>query len=141
MVPFFGAELSQKLTSAPPCSYWMHRDDIHEAYAHYGIRSLRYKLIYWYNEGFGLPGTREGGQEREWELFDCEEDPLELFNVWADPKYAEVREEMVQKLTRKMEEIGDEPVHDTRASAKQLAEIDALFEGANIALKAGEHNM
>lgn len=55
-----------------------HNDGIHSAYAHYGIRNHRYKLIYWYNEGFGLPGTGEGGQEREWELFDCQEDPLEV---------------------------------------------------------------
>lgn len=28
--------------------YWMHRDPIHNAYAHYGVRDTRYKLIYWY---------------------------------------------------------------------------------------------
>lgn len=91
--------------------YWMHRDPEHNAYAHYGVRDQRYKLIYWYNEGFDLPGTREGGQDREWELFDCESDPLELFNVADHPAYAGVFRDMRAKLDRKMREIGDEPVH------------------------------
>ncbi|ORY84127.1 alkaline-phosphatase-like protein [Leucosporidium creatinivorum] len=123
--------------------YWMHRDMIHDAYAHYGIRNHKYKLIYWYNEGFDLPGTGKGGQEREWELFDCDEDPLELFNVWCstDPKYLEAREQMVRALNVKMEEIGDTPVHDPSASAAELAKRDAAFEGSNIAAKANEKNM
>lgn len=121
----------------------MHNDGIHNAYAHYGIRSHQFKLIYWYNEGFGLPGVGLGGQEREWELFDCVEDPLELFNVWSsqEPRYLEAREQMVRALNVKMEEIGDEPVHDTSASAEELARRDAAFEGCNIAAKANEKNM
>ncbi|OOF95312.1 hypothetical protein ASPCADRAFT_130800 [Aspergillus carbonarius ITEM 5010] len=91
--------------------YWMHRDTIHNAYAHYGVRNQRYKLIYWYAEGFGLPGTQEGGQPKEWELFDCEADPLELFNVYEDPKYASVVVELTRLLEEKMLEIGDTPVH------------------------------
>ncbi|KAL1844885.1 hypothetical protein VTK73DRAFT_1574 [Phialemonium thermophilum] len=99
--------------------YWMHRDAVHEAYAHYGVRDRRYKLIYWYNEGFGLPGTREGGQDREWELFDCETDPLELFNVHGDPSYAEVVARLTAQLEELMEEIGDEPVHERLLRAVQ----------------------
>lgn len=91
--------------------YWMHRDPDHNAYSHYGIRNQRYKLIYWYNEGYGLPGTNHGGEDREWELFDCEQDPLELFNVYADPAYAQVLTEMTLQLEQKMVEIGDEPEH------------------------------
>jgi len=68
-------------------------------------------LIYWYNDGFDLPGTNQGGQEREWELLDCENDPLELFSVADDPAYAEVRKMMLAKLTAKMATIGDEPEH------------------------------
>tara|TARA_B100001996_G_scaffold378912_1_gene363803 strand:+ start:383 stop:1864 length:1482 start_codon:yes stop_codon:yes gene_type:complete len=91
--------------------YWMHRDPDHNAYAHYGIRTQSYKLIYWYNEGYDLPGTNQGGQDREWELFDCKEDPLELFNVFSDPNYQEVVVMMKTLLQRKMIEIGDEPEH------------------------------
>lgn len=91
--------------------YWMHRDVIHNAYAHYGIRNQRYKLIYWYNEGFDLPGTGEGGQDREWELFDCEKDPLELFNVYNEAAYVEIRKQLTKELEDLMEEIGDEAAH------------------------------
>ncbi|KAE8330211.1 alkaline-phosphatase-like protein [Aspergillus sergii] len=97
--------------------YWMHRDIIHEAYAHYGVRDQRYKLIYWYNEDFGLEGTRPGGEEKEWELFDCQDDPLELFNRYHDLEYRQVVERMTKLLDDKMEEIGDEPVHTRISSA------------------------
>lgn len=99
--------------------YWMHNDIIHNAYAHYGVRDQRYKLIYWYNEDLGMSGARPGGHDAEWELFDCEEDPLELFNVYGQRRYTKVAERMMHLLERKMEEIGDEPRH-TRASVNAL---------------------
>ncbi|KAK7978742.1 hypothetical protein PG988_006232 [Apiospora saccharicola] len=88
--------------------YWIHNDVIHNAYAHYG-----------YYEDLGLEGARpsaggEEGRDKEWELFDCEKDPLELFNCYDDPKYAKVVELITRKLEEKMAEIGDEPVHDDR---------------------------
>ena len=91
--------------------YWMHRDPDHNAYSHYGIRTRNYKLIYWYNEGYELPGTNHGGEDREWELFDCAKDPLELFNVYSDPHYKSILEMMEKKLKQKMYEIGDQPEH------------------------------
>ncbi|KAK6814599.1 hypothetical protein RU639_009568 [Aspergillus parasiticus] len=92
--------------------YWMHNDIIHHAYAHYGIRNQRYKLIYWYNEPLDVKGARPGGREhKEWELFDCDKDPLELFNVYHDGEYQGVVRQMTTLLEKKMAEIGDEPVH------------------------------
>ena len=46
---------------------------------HYGIRTARYKLAYWYRE------------IEDWELYDLEEDPQEMRNVFRDPAYAERR--------------------------------------------------
>lgn len=91
--------------------YWMHRDSGHNAYAHYGIRTHDYKLIYWYNEGMSVGGTQAGGETPEWELFDMKKDPLELFNVYHDPAYAEVVHEMTAKLEAHMGRIGDVPCH------------------------------
>ncbi|KAG9252853.1 arylsulfatase B [Emericellopsis atlantica] len=92
--------------------YWMHNDVIHNAYAHYGVRDQRYKLIYWYNEALGVKGARPGAEEeKEWELFDCQEDPLELFNVYGEARYGDVVRRMTRALEEKMEEIGDEAVH------------------------------
>ena len=91
--------------------YWMHRDEYHNSYAHYGIRNQRYKLIYWYNQGYGLPGTQPGGEPMQWELFDCEKDPLELMNCYDDPAYAEVVATMTRQLDETMLAIGDTPAH------------------------------
>ncbi|EAR51140.1 mucin-desulfating sulfatase (N-acetylglucosamine-6-sulfatase) [Oceanicola granulosus HTCC2516] len=102
--------------------YWMHNDAIHEAWAHYGVRDRRYKLIYWYNEALGQLGAREGGAAPEWELFDCEAVPHELVNVAADPAYREIFAEMLGKLDTKMAEIGDTPRHDSAALRARLAE-------------------
>ena len=87
--------------------YWQHNDVPHLARAHYGVRGRRHKLVYRYNLDYGLAGTRAGGEPPEWELFDCERDPLELFNCYAEPGYAGVVEEMTALLEDKMAEIGD----------------------------------
>ncbi|KAK3302826.1 alkaline-phosphatase-like protein [Chaetomium strumarium] len=117
--------------------YWMHNDIIHNAYAHYGIRDQRYKLIYWYNEALGIKGARSGGEEhKEWELFDCEKDPLELFNVYHEPEYREVVRHMTALLEKKMLEIGDEPVHPKpHATALGISRV-SMVSIRNAALSA-----
>jgi arylsulfatase A-like enzyme len=91
----------------------MNEDDCHNACAHYGIRDKDYKLIYWYNEDLGEPGANPGTgpEEKEWELFDLQKDPLELFNVYHDPAYADVAKTMTAKLDAEMLRIGDVPEH------------------------------
>ncbi|KAA8604560.1 sulfatase [Salipiger aestuarii] len=101
--------------------YWMNMDDIHNAYAHYGVRSDRYKLIYWYNEGLGQPGANDGDAPPEWELFDCHTDPGELCNLARDPAHAPVFSDMLRRLDEKMAEIGDLPRHDSAAVLAGLA--------------------
>lgn len=93
----------------------MHNDAIHEDYAHYGSRDQRHKLIYWYWEDLGMEGARPGGTEcKEWELFDCKEDPLELFNIYHDPRHFQTVKKLTTLLEAKMEEIGDTPENETR---------------------------
>jgi arylsulfatase A-like enzyme len=101
--------------------YWMHRDAIHNAFAHYGIRTKRWKLIHWYNEALGQPGAQEGDAPPEWELFDCEADPLELLNLWGDPAHRDAVRDLLARLDAKMAEIGDDPRHD---SAEILADLE-----------------
>jgi arylsulfatase A-like enzyme len=88
--------------------YWMHLAH-HNVYAHYGIRTLRHKLIYYYADGLGQPGAIDDTREPEWELFDLEKDPHELNNVYADPEYAAVVAELKEELHRLQREVGDEP--------------------------------
>jgi len=73
--------------AGPPSSdglyyrYWQHDDDVHLAPAHYGYRTARHKIIYFYNDGLGLPGTSRFRYPPEWELYDLADDPDELYNV------------------------------------------------------------
>ncbi len=78
--------------------YFMHCDG-HNVYAHYGIRTRRYKLIYYYEQA---PGPQE------WELFDLEEDPRELMNVYHEPAYAETVKELRTELAALRRQLGDE---------------------------------
>jgi arylsulfatase A-like enzyme len=49
---------------------------------HYGIRTVRYKLIHFYDE------------VDSWELYDLETDPGEMINLYMDPGY----EQLIQEL-------------------------------------------
>ena len=88
--------------------YWMHLAH-HYVSAHYGVRTLRYKLIYYYGDALGQPGAVDESKEPEWELFDLEKDPYEMNSVYNDPEYAGVVKELKVELRRLQEEVGDEP--------------------------------
>lgn len=89
--------------------YWEHDDRFHHAPAHYGYRTAQYKLIYFYNDGFGLAGTGPFTYPPEWELYDLEQDAQELRNVYDDPKYQEVREELKRAMWLEQARLGDQP--------------------------------
>jgi arylsulfatase A-like enzyme len=88
--------------------YWMHLAH-HHVYAHYGVRTLHHKLIYYYADGLGQPGAIDDSREPEWELFDLETDPHELMNVYHDPAYAAVKAELTAELHRLQAKVGDVP--------------------------------
>ena len=54
----------------------------------------------------------------EWELFDCDADPLEMRNLAEDPEYRDVVNSLRSKLTQWMESQGDRGVE---------TELDALL--------------
>jgi arylsulfatase A-like enzyme len=87
--------------------YWMHKAH-HNVYAHYGIRTKRYKLIYYYSDALGQLGAIDETYEPEWELFDLEKDPFELKNVFNDPNYAATTRELREALHLLQDEVGDE---------------------------------
>ena len=100
--------------------YWEHDDGSHGVWAHYGVRTERYKLIYYYSDGLGQPGASAAVFQPEWELFDLESDPYELRSVYDDPTYAAVREELISELRRQQHEIGDRP-HPTQGESSVTA--------------------
>jgi arylsulfatase A-like enzyme len=89
--------------------YWEHDDVFHKAPAHYGYRTARYKLIYFYNDGLGIPGCGTFTYPPEWELYDLEAGPAELRNVYHDPGYAEVREQLKAAMWREQARLLDKP--------------------------------
>ena len=55
--------------------HYYDQNGAHNVANHYGVRTGRYTLAYYYATD-------------EWELFDNEKDPQQLRSVHADPKYA-----------------------------------------------------
>lgn len=88
--------------------YWMHLQD-HNVYAHYGLRTERYKLIYYYGDALGQPGTLSDLTDPEWELFDLQNDPYELDNIADEPDRAELLADLKVELDRAQLEVGDTP--------------------------------
>jgi arylsulfatase A-like enzyme len=97
--------------------YWMHLT--HNCVpAHFGLRTGRYKLIFFY----GI--DTDGGGVRTppgWELYDLAEDPHEMRNVYDEPRHAEVIAELKRELLRLREQYGE----TDHAHPKVQAVIDA----------------
>lgn len=104
--PILEGELPEDWQTSMYYRYWEHMSE-HNVAAHYGIRTHRYKLIYYYGEGLGVPGARDIKREPAWELFDLEKDPFELNNVYSDPAYQDVVEELKKELYRLKEKVKD----------------------------------
>ena len=86
--------------------YWMHRPHFNIA-GHYGIRTKRHKLIFYYGLPLDAAGARKQPTPPEWELFDLKKDPREMNNVYNDPAYAKVVKELKAELLRLKKELGD----------------------------------
>lgn len=87
--------------------YWMHKSH-HNVYAHYGLRTHKYKLIYYYADALGQAGAIDETYEPEWELFDLETDPHELNNIYHDIQYADVVKGLTDRLHYMQKDVGDE---------------------------------
>jgi arylsulfatase A-like enzyme len=74
---------------------YYHYPQHHRVQPHYGVRTDRYKLIYF-------------NKIKQWELFDLKKDPHELKNVYADPAYADTLKKLKAELYRLKKEVKDE---------------------------------
>jgi len=77
--------------------YWMHGAHFNIP-AHFGVRTQRYKLIYYYGKPLDAKGTKGGPTPPEWELFDLRKDPDEMNNVYNHPAYSEIVKELKREL-------------------------------------------
>jgi arylsulfatase A-like enzyme len=87
--------------------YWMHGAHFDVA-AHFGVRTERYKLIYYYGQPLHARGTKGGPTPPEWELFDLQKDPNEMNNVYGEPAYSEVVQELKDELRKLRRKLGDD---------------------------------
>ena len=68
---------------------------VHMVKRHYGVATDRYKLMHFYYDN------------DEWEMYDLQEDPMEMKNIYDDPDYAKVREDLHKKLEELRKKYGD----------------------------------
>ena len=69
----------------------------HAVKRHYGVRDSRYKLIHFYND------------IDCWELYDLQEDPHEMNNLYGKPGTEEITAIMMKKL-KEQQELYDDPI-------------------------------
>jgi len=82
--------------------YWQHQKN---RPAHFGIRGERYKLAFFYGNGFD--GMEENRSLGFWDFFDLEKDPYEWQNAYRDPQYQDIIAEMKLELLRQRKALGD----------------------------------
>jgi len=105
--PVLEGETPEEWQDAIYYRYWEHLSKSHRVGAHYGVRTHRYKLIYYYGKGLGCTGASAEERTPEWELFDLANDPHEMNNVYHHSEYANVVKEMTHKLHRLRDKIED----------------------------------
>jgi arylsulfatase A-like enzyme len=89
--------LTGKAKTLPRSSLYYHfyeYNGAHTVLQHIGVRTNRYKLIYFYTVN-------------EWQLFDLEKDPTELTNLIKDKAYASIFTELKNELIRLRKQYDD----------------------------------
>lgn len=87
--------------------YWMHMAHALRVPAHFGIRTERYKLIFFY-------GCTPSGQQQTpaaWELYDLRDDPREMKNLYNNRGYSSIVNELTESLWQTRREL-NETDHD-----------------------------
>lgn len=87
--------------------YWEHSTN---RPAHYGVRSNRYKLIYYYGEGLEMKSAQKETTPPSWEFYDLEKDPKEYTNAINNPNYKTAILELHQALKAEKAYYEDELV-------------------------------
>ncbi|MDA8774872.1 sulfatase [Opitutales bacterium] len=86
--------------------YWMHMAH-HDNPAHIGMRTKRYKLIYFYGCNYQGEYQTPAG----WELYDMINDPQETKNIYDDPKSIKVVKSLKAWMEKLRKKVGDDGSH------------------------------
>lgn len=112
-----GRSFRRVLSGSPPKDwrkamyyrYWMHNDPDHHVPANYGVRTARFKLIYYYGKPLGMTGSFPPDTKPAWEFFDLQRDKREMVNRYDDPAYQKVIASLKKQLDKLQAEAGDKP--------------------------------
>jgi len=76
--------------------------------AHMGIRTDRYKLIFYYGLSLGMKGSYTNeSTPPAWEFYDLENDPFELKNEYENPTFNTTIKQLKNQLIQLREDYGD----------------------------------
>lgn len=94
--------------------YWMHMAHNLGTPAHFGIRTKKYKLIFFYGVDFeDPPRTDYWGSQADivtppgWEFYDLEKDPHEMNNGYHNPEYSDTIAALKKRLRAVREELNE----------------------------------
>jgi len=105
--PMHGVSLLPLFEPTPPAwqrdlyYHFYENPGFHGVARHYGVRTERYKLVYYY-------------ENDEWELFDLQSDPGDQTNLYAKPGYDDITRDLQRRLqalrTQYRVRVDDPPV-------------------------------
>ena len=98
--------------------YWMHRAHRHDVPAHFGIRTDRWKLIFFYGLPLDAAGALNDPSPSGWELYDMINDPFECINLYREPGIEPLVRNLKNRLFNARQEFGD-----TDKEFPELAEL------------------
>ena len=101
--------------------YWMHMAHAHANPAHFGIRTKKYKLIFFYGKYWVDTDKPDATWNKKswgnrftfhtpvaWEFYDLEKDPKEMNNLYGNPEYKDVIANLKEQLATKRKALNEE---------------------------------
>lgn len=95
MVPLLTGEETEGWRDAVYYHYYEGPPRVHRVARHYGVRTDQYTLVHYPDHD-------------EWELFDLEADPEQLTSVYNEPEYADIRQDLKNKIEELQEQYEDD---------------------------------
>ena len=99
MVPFLKGEVPKNWRKDWLYEYYEYPGP-HNVRKNRGVRTERYKLIHYYEA------------PEEFELYDLQEDPSELQNLYGEPRYSALAQQLRQRIDELRKETGDHYIYE-----------------------------